>query len=95
MDVIPFSIHCTWDDGKDRTKDETVKWAFSSAFEGKNATTGGKYTKTSSLMCEMTVPIHGTGKIVSMDSGFCVTSGILHLHDLGVFGQSLIKKRKY
>ena len=46
-------------------------------------------------MCEMKVPIHGTGKIVTMDSGFCVTAGILHLHDLGVFGQLLIKKMKY
>ena len=46
-------------------------------------------------MCEMTEPIHGTGKIVSMDSGFCVTAGILHLHELGVYGQALVKKRKY
>ncbi len=46
-------------------------------------------------MCEMTEPIHGTGKIVSMDSGFCVTAGILHLHELGVHGQALIKKSKY
>eukprot|EP00984_Skeletonema_dohrnii_P023854 scaffold12953_cov123-Skeletonema_dohrnii-CCMP3373.AAC.9 len=28
-----------------------------------------------------------------MDSGFCVTAGILALHDKGVYGQSLIKKR--
>ena len=56
---------------------------------------GRKYTKTSSLMCEMTVPLHGTGKIVSTDSGFFVTVGILHLHKNGVYGQSLIKKRKY
>ena len=82
-------------EGKDRAKDETGKWAFLSAFEGRNSTTGRKYTKTSSLMCEITVPIHGTGKIVTMDSGFCVTAGILHLHDLGLFGQSLTKKRKY
>ena len=81
--------HIKIQEGKDRTKDETGKWAFPSAFEGNNATTGRKYTKTSSLMCEMTVPIHGTGKIVSMDSGFCGTAGILHLHDLGVFGPIL------
>ena len=82
-------------EGEDRPKDVTGKWAFPSQFEGKNTTNGRKYTKTSSLMCEMTVPIHSTGKIVLMDSDFCVTVGILHLHDLGVFGQSLIKKRKY
>jgi hypothetical protein len=46
-------------------------------------------------MCEMIEPIHGTGKLVSMDSVFCVSAGILHLHDSGVYGQSLIKKRKY
>ena len=34
-------------------------------------------------------------KKVTMDIGFCVTACILHLHDLCVFGQSLIKKRKY
>ena len=82
-------------EGKDRPKDETGKFAFPSEFEGKNPNSNRKYTKTSTLMCEMTKPIHGTGKVVSMDSGFCVTVGILHLHDLGVFGQSLIKKRKY
>ena len=58
-------------------------------------TAGRKYTKTSTLMCEMTVPIHGTGKIVSMDSSFCVTCVILHLHDLEVYIQALIKKCKY
>ncbi|KAL3790836.1 hypothetical protein ACHAWO_012136 [Cyclotella atomus] len=73
-------------EGKDRPKDATGKWAFPSKFDGTNAK-GRAYTKTSTLMCEMTEPIHGTGKIVSMDSGFCVTAGILHLHDLGVYGQ--------
>ena len=81
-------------EGKDRPKDETGKWAFPSKFEGQNDK-GRKYTKTSTLMCEMTEPIHGTGKVVSMDSGFCVSAGILHLHDLGVYGQALVKKRRY
>jgi len=75
-------------EGKDRSKDATGKFAFPSKFEGKNANIGRKYTKTSTLMCEMTEPIHSTGKVVSMDSGFCVTVSILHLHDLGVYGQS-------
>ena len=30
-----------------------------------------------------------------MDSGFCVTAGIFHLHELGVYGQALVKKHKY
>ena len=46
-------------------------------------------------MCEMTGPLQGTGKIVSTDSGFCVTVGILHLHEHSVNGKSLIKKKKY
>ena len=47
------------------------------------------------LMCEMILTLHGTGKIVSTGSGFCVTVGILHLHEHGVYGQLLIKKQKY
>ena len=82
-------------EGKDRPKDANGKWASPSKFEGENPNTGRKYTKTSSLMCEMTVPLHGMGEIVSMDSGFCVIVGILHLHEHGVYGQVLIKKRKY
>ena len=46
-------------------------------------------------MCEMALYLHGTGEILSMDSGFCVTVVILHLHEHSVYGQSLIKKRKY
>ena len=30
-----------------------------------------------------------------MYSVFCVTVGILHLHEHGVYGQSLINKQKY
>ena len=81
-------------EGKDRPKDVSGKWAFPSEFEG-TSSKGRPFTATSTLMCEMTKPIHGTGKVVSMDSGFCVSAGILHLHDLGVYGQALIKKRKY
>ena len=62
---------------------------------GRNPNTGRTYTKTSTLMCEMTVPLHGTGKLLSMDSGFCVTVGILHSYEHGVYGQSIIKKKKY
>jgi hypothetical protein len=43
----------------------------------------------------MTVPIWYTGTVVVMDSGFCVAAGIIKLLEKGVFGQALIKKRKY
>ena len=57
-------------EGKDRPKDVNGKWAFPSKFEGENPNTGRKYTKTSSLMCDMKVTLHGTGEIVSLESGF-------------------------
>ncbi len=45
---------------------------------------------------EMTEPIHGTGKVVGGNSGFCVTQGVLALVDkVGVKGQFLVKKHKY
>ena len=51
------------------------------------------FSTTAKLMLEMSEPIHGSGRVVTHDSGFCVTAGILALHDAGVFGQALIKKR--
>ena len=72
-------------EGKDRPKKADGTWAFPSPFEG--------YSKTAKLMLEMTEPIHGTGKVVSMDSGFCVSAGILAMHSVGVFGEALVKKR--
>eukprot|EP01082_Thalassiosira_pseudonana_P012536 g11206.t1 g11206 contig5:368760-369554(-) len=44
-------------------------------------------------MLEMTEPIHGTGMIVTMNSAFCVSAGILALHEKEVYGQVLIEKR--
>jgi hypothetical protein len=72
-------------EGKDRPKLAKGHWAFPSKFEME--------LKTAQLMLEMTEPIHGSGKIVSMDSCFCVTAGIFALHDKGVYGQALTKKR--
>ena len=50
---------------------------------------------TVGLMVRMTKPIHHTGKVVVMDSGFCVAKGIVEMEKKGVFGQALIKKRRY
>ena len=74
-------------EGKDRPKKPDGSWAFPSKFTG--------YSKTDTLMLEMKKPVHHMGKIVSMDSGFCVSVGIIAMHDYGVYGQSLIKKRRY
>ena len=73
-------------EGKDRPK-KGGSWAFPSQYEAHLK------SKSAVLMLEMTRPIHHTGRVVTMDSGFCVTAGILAMHDHGVFGQSLIKKR--
>ncbi len=77
-------------EGKDRPKKPDGKWAFESEWER-------KYPKapTITTLLEMSKPIHRTGKVVTGYSGFCVTKGVLALHDAGVFGQFLIKKRKY
>ena len=51
------------------------------------------FSTTVKLMLEILEPIHGSGRVVTHDSNFCVMAGILALHDAGVFGQALIKKR--
>ncbi len=53
------------------------------------------YTKTAELLLNMTAPIHWTGKVVTGDSGFCVAEGVTTLHEKGVYGQFLIKKRRH
>ena len=73
-------------EGKDRPKNPDGSWAFPSEFPG--------YLKTATLMLEMIKPVHHTGKVVSMDSGFCVSVGIIAMHNFGVYGQSIIKKRR-
>ena len=75
-------------EGKDRPK-ENGQYVYASQFEKKGL------SPTVALLLEMTEPIHGTGKVVTGDSGFCVTQGVLALHDVGVFGQFLIKKQRY
>ena len=74
-------------EGKDRPKKPDGSWAFPSNFPG--------YSKIATLMLEMTKPVNHTGKVVYMDSGFCVSVGIIAMHNFGVYGQSLIKKQRY
>ncbi len=72
---------------KDCPKKENGKCAFPCKFEE------ASNMKTLALMLWMTKLIHGQGKVVMMDSGFCVAAGIIALHKHGVFWQLLIKKR--
>ena len=46
-------------------------------------------------MLRMYKTLYGTGKSVVMDSGFCVSRGIVELERKGVYGASLIKKKNY
>ncbi|KAL7554463.1 hypothetical protein ACHAWF_019026 [Thalassiosira exigua] len=49
---------------------------------------------TVGLMLRMVKAIRRSGKIVTMDSGFCVSKGIVEMErKMGVYGQALIKKR--
>ena len=65
-------------EGKDRPKKPNGTWAFPSKWEQRGM------TKTVTLLLEMTEPIHGMGKVVGGDSGFCVTQGVLALDKVGV-----------
>ena len=47
------------------------------------------------LMVRMTNPIWGTGKVVVMDSGFCVLEVFISMVEKGVLGSALIKKWCY
>ena len=51
--------------------------------------------KTASLLLRLCTPLFATGKVVILDSGFCVLEALLTLKQYGVFAYSLIKKRRY
>ena len=73
-------------EGKDQPKLPNGQWAFQTKWEHQG------YTKTVDLLLEMMEPLHGTGKVVTGDSGFCVAKGVMDLHAKGMYFQSLIKK---
>ena len=52
-----------------------------------------KYGKTVALLLTMCKPLYSTGKVVMLDSGFCVLRGIIELRKKGVFAGALIKKK--
>lgn len=54
-----------------------------------------EHGKTVGLMLRLTHPIWHTGKLVVMDSGFCVLKGIVEMRKNSVFAAALIKKRRY
>ena len=54
-----------------------------------------KSEKTSNLLLCLCKKLFGTGKVVILDSGFCVLTGLIALRKVGVFAGALIKKRRY
>lgn len=51
--------------------------------------------KTVGLLLRLTKPLWATGKVVVLDSGFCVLQGLIELKKRGVYAAALIKKRRY
>ena len=47
------------------------------------------------LVCRLTTPIHHTGKVVTMDSGFGVLKAVMEMKRFGVHGLMAIKKCRY
>ena len=51
--------------------------------------------KTASLLLRLCKPLFATGKVVILDSGFCVLDAILALKQYGVYASAIIKKRRF
>lgn len=69
-------------EGKDRPKDLPQP-----SFEEKG--------KTGGLLMRLCSALYGTGKVVILDSGFCVLQALIELKKVGVYAGAVIKKRKY
>ena len=86
-DGKPIMFRIKLVEGKDRPKKADGSWAFPSEYD--------RLQKTTKTMMEMTKPLHGTGKVVVGDSGFCVREGVIALHKKGVHFQAYVKKRSH
>ncbi len=54
-----------------------------------------EFGKNSGLLLRLTESIRHSGRVVIMDSGFCVLKALIDLSNAGVFSSALIKKRQY
>ena len=50
---------------------------------------------TTSLIIRLTKLLHGTGKVVVLDSGFCILHGIIELMKRVARASALINKRRH
>jgi hypothetical protein len=54
-----------------------------------------EHGKTTGLLLRLTDSIAHSGRIVIMDSGFCVLKALIKLASVGVYASAVIKKRHY
>ena len=54
-----------------------------------------EHGKTTGLLLRLTDSIAHSGRVVIMDSGFCVLKALIKLASVGVYGSAVIKKRRY
>ena len=54
-----------------------------------------QFGETGGLLLRLTKTIHGSGRYVILDSGFCVLKANVGLRQHGVFSGMLIKKQRY
>ena len=54
-----------------------------------------EHGKTAGLPLRLTESIHHSGRVVIMDSGFCVLLALMKLASFGVYSSAVIKKRRY
>jgi hypothetical protein len=54
-----------------------------------------EHGKTTGLLLRLTESIHHSGRVVIMDSGFCVLQALVKLASFGVYSSAVIKKRRY
>ena len=50
---------------------------------------------TTGLLLRLTKSLYGTGKVVVLDSGFCVLQALLELKKVGIYAHAVIKKRRF
>ena len=50
---------------------------------------------TTALLLRLTESIAHSGRVVIMDSGFCVLKALIELYNQGIFGSAVIKKRRF
>ena len=81
MSVVVFFVELV--EGKERPK------------ERRNPEFNPYYGSTGGLMVRMTKPLFGTGKAVVIDSGFCPLKGLVVMLVHGVYGMTVIKKKRY